>query len=61
MGQISKLLELQKSYRDSYRTIVLDQRRDIKAVKDKTREAKKSLMEWYNKNVQEIKQGGVAK
>jgi hypothetical protein len=58
MGQISKLLELQKSYRDSYRTIVLDQRRDIKAVKDKTREAKKSLMEWYNKNVQEIKQGG---
>ena len=58
MGQISKLLELQNSYRDSYRTIVLDQRRDIKAVKDKTREAKKSLMEWYNKNVQEIKQGG---
>ena len=58
MGQISKLLELQNSYRDNYRTIVLDQRRDIKAVKDKTREAKKSLMEWYNKNVQEIKQGG---
>ena len=61
MGQISKLLELQKSYRDSYRTIVLDQRRDIKAVKDKTRKAKESLMDWYNRNVQEIKQGGEAK
>jgi len=61
MGQISKLLELQKSYRDSFRTIMLDQRRDIKAVKDNTRKAKKSLMEWYNKNVQEIKQGGNAK
>ena len=58
MGQISKLLELQKSYRDSYRTIVLDQRRDIKTAKDNARKAKKSLMEWYNKNVQEIKQGG---
>ncbi len=61
MGQISEIFELQKSYRDKYRTIVLDQRRDIKAIKDKTRDAKKSLMEWYNKNVQEIKQGGTAK
>jgi len=61
MGQISEIFELQKSYRDKYRTIVLDQRRDIKAVKDKTRKAKEELMDWYNKNVQEIKQGGVAK
>ena len=35
MGQISEIFELQKSYRDKYRTIVLDQRRDIKAIKDK--------------------------
>ena len=61
MGQISKILELQKSYRDRYRTIVLDQRRDIKAVKDNTRKAKESLMDWYNRNVQEIKQGGEVK
>ena len=61
MGQISEIFELQKSYRNKYRTIVLDQRRDIKAVKDKTRDAKKSLMEWYNKNIIEIKQGGTTK
>jgi hypothetical protein len=61
MGQISEILELQKSYREKYRTIMLDQSRDLKAVKDKTRKAKESLMEWYNRNVHEIKQGGVAK
>jgi hypothetical protein len=61
MGQISKILELQKSYRDKYRTIVLDQRRDIKMIKDNTKKAKESLMDWYNKNIIEIKQEGVAK